>query len=515
MYRFKHNRLAMPLESESKPKLKMLYYVQRLSCRHYLYLMLLTLCYLVINSFHVTNLMRTDNDPVPAVTIDLNTQRHLLGQSAEDIRSLIEGTYDDIHMVVTTGCSGYQNWQFETLVYSWSTVKQPGRFTRIIAGCKTDEERIKANTTAIPNDDHRILFYFVDDYSPDLQSGGRPFWYFNKPYGFNEWLFDDTNMIYESVIVLIDPDFLILKPFLFHIPSEAHKVAQELAQTSPERKNGKRRVRDLWVRKGHPVSQKYGIGAKWVRGNWTGFCDDTERYGDTDCQSKDERYVWEYYSIGPPYMMHIDDWKLISPKWIEFSPNALKWDPPPSILAEMYSFVIACAMYNLKHEYLLSMVSHPDSNEYMENTYDIDIDNMNEFKFHVLHYCHGYWLGKERNHGTIRNGGWNFHKGHVPVNYLYDCDIPLLTQIDHDLDIFKARDASKIEDQYGMVWILNVMTKRINEAVLNYRMRYCNYSDEWKPEYTLVLQQPESDTSARRMNYILANYKNGKSWKGA
>ena len=86
--------------------------------------------------------------------------------------------------------------------------------------------------------------------------------------------------------------------------------------------------------------------------------------------------------------MHINDWKRVSPKWIEFSPNALKWDPPPSILAEMYSFVIASALYNLRHEYLLSMVSHPDSNEFMENTFDIDLDARlkgEEPRFHIFH----------------------------------------------------------------------------------------------------------------------------------
>merc|ERR1712173_411434 len=102
--------------------------------------------------------------------------------------------------------------------------------------------------------------------------------------------------------------------------------------------------------------------------------------------------------------MHIDDWKAVSPKWIEYSPKALEWDPPPSILAGMYSFVLACAIFDLRHEYLLSMVSHPDSNKFMENTFDINVNDItssdpNKFKFHILHYCHGYWLGENRNFG--------------------------------------------------------------------------------------------------------------------
>ena len=206
----------------------------------------------------------------------------------------MEGTYDDVHTVVTTGCSGYQNWQFETLLYSWATVQQPGRFTRIIAGCNSEGERLKANTTAIPIDDHRVSFYFVRDFAPDKESGGRPFWYFNKPFGFNQWLFDPLNDIYESVIILIDPDMIMLKPLLFHLKSAADRIARELAETTPERKGKEPRVRDLWVREGHAVSQKYGIGAKWGWGNWTGFCDE-DKYNGTDCRSTDERFIWEYY----------------------------------------------------------------------------------------------------------------------------------------------------------------------------------------------------------------------------
>ena len=485
---------------------------------------IIILCIIVINSFHVTQYsLHTD---ITSKDNKNKNRRILLQKSSltnteitEKLHKLIEGTYDDVHIVVTTGCSGYQNWQFETLIYSWAKIKQPGRFTRIIAGCKTEKEKFNANTTAIPNDDQRILFYFVKDFSPDKDdknNGGRPFWYFNKPFGFNQWLNDPKNIIYESVIILIDPDMIILKPFLFHIKSEADKIAKQLSLTTPEKKNNKARIRDLYVRRGHPVSQKYGIGAKWVRGNWTGFCDGIN-YNNTDCQSKNERYIWEYYSVGPPYMMHIDDWKLISDKWVKFSPLALKWDPPPSILAEMYSYVIACAIYNLKHEYLLSMVSSPDSNKYMENTFDIDLykTDHGQFKFHILHYCHGYWLGEKRNTGTIRNGGWNFHKGHIPTEFLYNCDIPLLVEItdDEDFSIYKERDQSKIEGQYGMVWVLKVLISRINEAVLNYRVKYCN--NTFEPSYKLVLQQPEADKNGRRMNYILNDYDGGKSWKGA
>ena len=51
--------------------------------------------------------------------------------------------------------------------------------------------------------------------------------------------------------------------------------------------------------------------------------------------------------------MHKDDWLLTIDKWVEFSPGALEWEPQPSILAEMYSYSMASAYYDLKHQELL------------------------------------------------------------------------------------------------------------------------------------------------------------------
>lgn len=343
--------------------------------------------------------------------------------------------------------------------------------------------------------------------------------YFNKPFGFHEWLMDKKDSIYESIIVLIDPDMIMLKPFLFHIKEEAERIAIELQKTTTETENRKPKLRDLYVREGHPVSQKYGIGGKWVK--WTGFCDERE-----SCNVS-ERDAWRWYSVGPPYMLHKNDWLKVTPKWIEYSPAALKWEPQPSILAEMYSFVIACAYYDLKNEYLFSMISGPTSSVWMENWYDLQwnwlssaniLQNNVEFNFHVLHYCHGYWLGKSRNHGTIRNGGWNWHKGHVPVDYLYNCNIPLLVEMNdfglENMSLFTRRDSR--QDDLRHTWMLHHIISFVNHAVLNYRMKYCVDVRENGPIYGLVLQQPESDVRGRRMNYVLNKYENTSlSWRGA
>jgi hypothetical protein len=46
---------------------------------------------------------------------------------------------DDIHIVFSTDCGGYQHWQSMLTSYSAARVGQKGRVTRIASGC-TDKE---------------------------------------------------------------------------------------------------------------------------------------------------------------------------------------------------------------------------------------------------------------------------------------------------------------------------------------------------------------------------------------
>eukprot|EP00494_Astrolonche_serrata_P024856 UN25116 len=68
------------------------------------------------------------------------------------------------HTVVSCGCSAYQNWQVESLLYSWWNVGQPGKFTRLTSGCKNDEQRSRAIKTAVKS--NKIGYYFTGDFAP-------------------------------------------------------------------------------------------------------------------------------------------------------------------------------------------------------------------------------------------------------------------------------------------------------------------------------------------------------------
>lgn len=336
---------------------------------------------------------------------------------------------------------------------------------------KNIEEKKSALKTAIISE--RVHLFYAPDYTPPQKGGGHPFHYFNKPYSMRKFVNEVD--IAESVLVLIDPDMIITKIFNYHLPEVGEKYQ---------------------VKKGHPVSQKYGIGAKWVP--WK-LCKTAS------CLKIDDQIAWDHYSVGPPYMMHLDDWRLIVNEWVEYSPSALEQDPPPSILAEMYSYSIACAHYGLQHELVNTMLSDPDAHSSEPNWKDISWDfkqygflngNQDELHVHILHYCHGYWLGDDRNTGHMINYGFNFHKGHLPKDILHNCLRALLVEPPTN-KVAMDRDETNNNNH---VWMLYQIITRINNALANYKKLYCGES--WIPTFKTVLRQPEADKT-NKMHYFL------------
>lgn len=92
--------------------------------------------------------------PVPVVSI-----------SSE---SLIEGTEDDFHVIFSTDCGTFQDWQSLVLFHSASLVGQKGPITRIASGC--DDVKKKALTQLYKKlyPMHRV--HFTPDFKKDEKS---------------------------------------------------------------------------------------------------------------------------------------------------------------------------------------------------------------------------------------------------------------------------------------------------------------------------------------------------------
>ena len=110
------------------------------------------------------------------------------------------------------------------------------------------------------------------------------------------------------------------------------------------------------------------------------------------------------------------------------------------ISQEIYSFAITCAFFELKHEMLWHMVSDPAPGPGNEVVESLSWRFLEEIKptvsyheFHVLHYFQWIELSTthdtdnehkaKRSMATLRKGGWAWHKGHLPVEIMYNTEM--------------------------------------------------------------------------------------------
>lgn len=344
-----------------------------------------------------------------------------------------------IHIVFSTGCNDYQNWQAEALLYSWWKVRQPGKITRTISGCRDEEHLGHALRTAV--DDDNVNFFITRDFSNEVTNTN--FKWYNKPFSLAQWV-NSTTFEDDEIIVILDPDMVITSRFEFPMR------AMSGVMVNPS--------------KGKPYAQKYGIGDKWI--TW-GVCIHP------NCKSIDSKAAWKYYSNGPPYMLNARDFQRLAPWWVYYTPVA--YEHESDILADMYAYALASGHNELPHEPFISMVSdgsHPALKNF-ESWLELRYDFGGELEVgpYFLHYCQWIWIGDKLSRATVEDGGFAFHKGHIPRTILRTCDIPLLMEPPP----FTIQSLSKDKSPFvgGQLWFLKQLVPRVNEAFANHRAKYC------------------------------------------
>jgi hypothetical protein len=120
---------------------------------------------------------------------------------------------DDYHIVFSTGCSEFQDWQSIGVYSSAEAVGQRGVVTRIASGCTAEQEvAIRHATSHLPK---RCRVHFA----PGTQvkdHRGSTYKYANKPLGMMHWLMHaDPPIPPTATVALVDPDFFFLRP-LWH-----------------------------------------------------------------------------------------------------------------------------------------------------------------------------------------------------------------------------------------------------------------------------------------------------------
>ena len=287
---------------------------------------------------------------------------------------------EDVHIVFSTDCSGYQHWQGIALVYAAQVARHRGPITRIASGCDSEQQyAISSEWRKIDNGRGIFRVHFT----PSNALNGGNYKYSNKPGGLRHWLNHAQPNIQESYVLLIDPDMLPLLPITPRLgqgldtSNQVHRhktkqieyidrtsgMARILRQDEP-------RLLDLIdrVQRGYPAGQHFGVGGTWARAetdkakpNWVNFskafvCGDKSPCTTTTAADADYKYA-----VGPVYLAHVDDWRRIAVAWWEAMPRVHQQHP--HLLAEMFAMCMGTANLTLPWTLLSNyMVSDPGTN---------------------------------------------------------------------------------------------------------------------------------------------------------
>lgn len=347
----------------------------------------------------------------------------------------------EYHIVFSTGCSIYQDWQSYVFFYQAMVIRQPGTVTRIVSGCSDEEEKtLQAvfDEQIRPMAPSRFKIHFTPDFS-SVKGSKQKFVYFNKPFGMRHWLenaigFPRNPQNEDAIVILLDPDQLITRPFT---GNNFTNTEWKFVPTGEEPRTQ--------ITHGYPMGQLYGFGLQWAdKVDMKGVLKEGETTPISD-MSRDE--LRRGYIVGPPYVATgecipaavsitcadpfvltlwcfsaRDMYKIVS-KWSEFAPPV--HEQYPYLLAEMFAYCLAAAHLKLSHQTAISfMISDTGAGgfsegwHYIERIADHDICSPRSIEDvpNVIHYCQRYGIDK-----------FFFGKRRLPKDFL-TCEAPLLRE---------------------------------------------------------------------------------------
>ena len=378
------------------------------------------------------------------------------------------------HLIVSTGCSAFQDWQSYIFFYQVWKSGQEGEVTRVASGCKTpqDEETLRQSfREQIASMSPNFKLHITPDYSKIVP--GLNFKYFNKCFGVQHWMKNALKMpgnpVYnDTIFVLLDPDQLVVRRF-----DDDYENEEWLKD---------RGVRA--VEHGKPIAQSYGIGTFF----WTKM--NTSHILGTDDPQKRPSPLWnttqsdlkDYYISGPPYMLTGFDMMRLVDTWAEFNPPVKELTPTKDILSEMKAYILASRHLDLPHQigksYMVS-VANDYKNEGWKSVDEIEevcvpYDKIpTRYLPHTLHYCQGY-----------HSGLWFFGKYALPTEVL-SCEHPLLEEPNVDIARNKylsaitpqgqRKDMSPVQARHHAFMLCQIIP-RVNKALEYFKQQHCSSS---------------------------------------
>mmetsp|Transcript_12645 Transcript_12645/g.20436 ORF Transcript_12645/g.20436 Transcript_12645/m.20436 type:complete len:567 (+) Transcript_12645:206-1906(+) len=419
-------------------------------------------------------------------------------------------TGDDgkLHIIFSSGCNYFQHWQSELLLATAYLVGQRGRVTRIVSGCydKT-AENVKHEHQTFPagkNDQLvpiEILNRSVNEnfglfVTPEFE-GAIAFPWINKPSSikyFMENARPELERLGETVIAILDPDFIFLKPL-----TQVGEKPSDMIISEPVLKDKDLNNPVDVVVKGRPVAQRYGLGGGWVDPKWDLDVITGDHSTPAKKWTREEAQLWT--DVGPPLMAHVDDLTPLSVLWEKYMRPVLEIEK--EILADMWAYSIASAHLGLKH----TIVNHHMISSWPSTQNDKSqafpwVKEWKEMSCRNPEVKPGYKLptfihmASNFKAPDRIEGPWMFHKGHVPATIL-DCDSPLIIESADDL-YEKSLEQNDFKTHYT-AWVLCHIVAKLNEVLMLYKQKFCPVGFEQRKLIRLI-QSKTKDTYCDEKN---------------
>lgn len=297
--------------------------------------------------------------------------------------SLSRGSGSRLHVVFSTECSIYNDWQSVVLVDSHLRSGFPGRISRIVSCDDSFYE--------LPRSNHeRFRVFWAPDYDPWRKTGDS-YAPRNRPHALLHLFKNEERFVEDDeIIVLVDPDQIILSDWT-----------------------------GFNVTEGNPIAAGYSSGTAFL--NWA------KEFCDGHCDNVPNA---DQLQIGAPYIVHVRDLKKIVPVWIEVMEAMRKKDPRlGGWLTDMYAYTVATLRLNIRHKLVKMMVSHPGDDR---EPWDLADDSPASPPLFILHYCQ-----------RIQIGTYNFNKHDFKSRDIKDCANPLRFPelADNDARVIKGADS--------------------------------------------------------------------------
>jgi len=384
------------------------------------------------------------------------------------LAAVIETGDESMRFIYTLGCDQYQLVQAVVLDHSWRLVGNSGPLTRIVVGCKDKEERERLASSPLRNDKHFDVFFTEGDLMTIPQNGDN-YPARSRPFAIAQWL--EAVHPQESIVAILDPDFVFQQPLSAHpdLPS---------------------------VRPGQMLAQKYDLGGSFMRG----FAHANE----TIPANPSFAEIQNAYATGPPWILHMEDLRKMLPDWGRYTDS---WPHEEGLLREQEAFCMAALRHRVP---ALGQSGLMTSNWLAYNeAWSVKTSKPEDWAPYVLHYCQTYEYGK-----------WYFHKALVADKWYADgntnnrlpgplqCGAALL----QEPPTLPQNEPDRPSLQKA--WMLTKLLPAFNKAYVAYREIYCpdEASRTEGPQMLMRTMEPKSCNGRPSTRYLITVRGESPSW---